>query len=447
MNRYILDTNVILDDANVLNHFQEGIIVIPLTVIEELDSFKKGLNSLGKNARHFSNIIDELRKNDGDFVKGINIDENLKLKIVIEGKISKESREKMSSFDLKINDNKILLVALSEEMNYPDDEVIFFSKDTNVRIKAATLGIRAENFSKHENLNINEVYAGYKNIIVSSSLVDKLYENKELDIEEEEIKKYIDNNDEEKEHIYPNEYIILQDESEKKYICRYNLNTNSLKLINYPRIKDVYGINARNDEQRIALDMLLNNDIKLVSLIGKAGTGKTLLAIAAALEILSEEDNYERLLVTRPIFPMGRDLGFLPGTMEEKLRPWVQPIYDNIEFLINSDKVEEFLEQQAIKVEALTYIRGRSIPKQILIVDEAQNLTNHEIKTIITRAGEGTKIILTGDPYQIDSPYLDVINNGLVHVIERLKGEEIASTITLTKGERSNLAQIAADKL
>ncbi len=441
MNRYVLDTNIVLDDANVLSFFEvEGIVIIPLTVIEELDAFKKSMNSLGRNARHFSHKLDELRESgDGDFIKGVKVNDKITLRITTNGDISDKARAKMKAFDLKINDNKILLAAVSEKELHPHDRVILFSKDTNVRIKAGTVGIESKNLTAHRNLNINEVYKGFREIDVSTNLINKLYEEKEIGIVDEL---------EDQEEFFANEYVIFSktDDEQTKYIARFDKENQKFKIINYHEINNVYGIHARNDEQRIALDLLLNNDIKLVSLIGKAGTGKTLLAIAASLQELTK-NSYEKLLISRPIFPMGRDLGFLPGTLDEKLRPWVQPIYDNLEFLLKSDRVDEFLEQQPIKVEALTYIRGRSIPNQILIVDEAQNLTNHEIKTIITRAGEGTKIILTGDPYQIDNPYLDVINNGLVHVIESMKDETIAATVTLSKGERSGLAQIAADKL
>lgn len=449
MKRFILDTNVILDDANFLNQFEEGIVIIPITVIEELDNFKRNMNNLGRNARHFSNLLDEYRDNKGNISKnnGIEIRENVFLKIVLEKEI--DIKKFPNLLDWNKNDNKILLVALNEKRQHPEDSILFISKDTNLRIKADSLGVISENFSEHSDLNITEVYDGYREIKVTREFIDELFDNKVISYEL----------DEEAEPLFANEYVIFINEDNNRHIARYNKKDELFHLINYRDISEVFGISPRNDEQRIALDILLNPDIKLVSLIGKAGTGKTLLAIAAGLELTTNSDLYDKMLVSRPVFPMGKDIGFLPGDIGDKLKPWMQPIFDNLELLLlgsskekksnelKKKKMEEFMEMGIIEVEPLTYIRGRSIPNQYMIIDEAQNLTNLEIKTIITRAGEGTKIVLTGDPYQIDQPYLDAINNGLVHVVEKMKEVSVSGSVTLKQGERSGLAQLAADLL
>ncbi len=449
MKRFILDTNVILDDANFLNQFEEGVVIIPITVIEELDSFKRNMNNLGRNARHFSNLLDEYRDNKGNISKnnGIEIREGVFLKIVLENEI--DIRKFPNLLDWNKNDNKILLVALNEKRQHPKDDILFISKDTNLRIKADSLGVTSENFSEHSNLNITEVYGGYREINVTRDFIDELFDNKVISYEL----------DEESEPLFANEYVIFINEDNNRHIARYNKKDELFHLINYRVISEVFGISPRNDEQRIALDILLNPDIKLVSLIGKAGTGKTLLAIAAGLELTTNSDLYDKMLVSRPVFPMGKDIGFLPGDIDDKLKPWMQPIFDNLELLLlgsskekksnelKKKKMQEFMDMGIIEVEPLTYIRGRSIPNQYMIIDEAQNLTNLEIKTIITRAGEGTKIVLTGDPYQIDQPYLDAINNGLVHVVEKMKEVSISGSVTLKRGERSGLAQLAADLL
>jgi len=447
MKRFILDTNVILDDANFLNQFSEAIVIIPITVIEELDNFKRNMNNLGRNARHFSNLLDDYRDNKGTISKkdGIEIRKNVFLKIVLENEI--DTRKFPHLLDWTKNDNKILLVALNEQHQHPKDDILFISKDTNLRIKADSLNIVSENFSEHSNLNITEVYSGYKEINVTREFIDELFDNRKIAYEAEDLS------------FFANEYVIFLNEDKNRHIARFDLDDKMFHLIDYKKISNVFGITPRNDEQRIALDILLNPDVKLVSLIGKAGTGKTLLAIAAGLELTTNTDLYDKMLVSRPVFPMGKDIGFLPGDIDDKLKPWMQPIFDNLELLLlgggkekksselKKKKMDEFMDMGIIEVEPLTYIRGRSIPNQYMIIDEAQNLTNLEVKTIVTRAGEGTKIILTGDPYQIDQPYLDAINNGLVHVIEKMKEESITGSVTLKQGERSGLAQLAADLL
>jgi PhoH-like ATPase len=292
-----------------------------------------------------------------------------------------------------------------------------------------------------EQISVDELYEGAKEISVEGELIDQFYADGSMSLDAK---------------LFPNEYVLLRDEENTNHSALARYDKEQDKVVPIRKLREgVWGIRPRNKEQHYALDLLLNDDIKLVTLVGKAGTGKTLLAIAAGLFKSADEGSYSRLLVSRPIFPMGRDLGFLPGELEEKLAPWMQPIFDNVELLLGAVEergkrkrgYKELVDMGILEIEPLTYIRGRSIPKQFMIVDEAQNLTPHEIKTIITRAGEGTKIVLTGDPYQIDNPYVDSSSNGLAYVVEKFKGQEISGHVTLTKGERSCLAELAANLL
>ncbi|RME38845.1 MAG: PhoH family protein, partial [Deltaproteobacteria bacterium] len=337
-------------------------------------------------------------------------------------------------------DNRILAVALKlrDERREP---VVFVTKDTNLRIKADALGLRAEDYES-DKVSLEELYSGAAEVMVSGDEVDRFYSDGYLDLEGD---------------YHPNQCLTLVDAANPSHtaIGRYQAALKRvLPLVPVPK-EGLWGIHPRNREQQFAFDMLLNEDVQLVTLVGMAGTGKTLLALAAGLHMTADENRYSRLLVSRPIFPLGRDLGFLPGDVEEKLAPWMQPIFDNVELLLGSvDEggkrkrgYRELVDLGLLEIEALTYIRGRSIPHQYLIVDEAQNLTPHEIKTIITRAGEGTKIVLTGDPYQIDNPYVDSSSNGLTYVVEKFKEQDIAGHITLKKGERSCLAELAANLL
>ena len=341
------------------------------------------------------------------------------------------------------NDDMILAVAFKEQAKNQNARVVFLSRDTNLRIKAGAVGLKAENYET-DRVDIDELYTGLGEVELSKQDIDDLYKNKKLDWTG-------------KIRLLPNQFMLLRSESnpQQTAIAKYDSETNEVKLAGFSG--NIWGILPRNLEQRIALDLLLDDSLALVTLVGKAGTGKTLLALAAGLQKVADEARYKRMLVSRPNLPMGKDLGFLPGELSEKLKPWMQPIFDNLEFLVggpDSDddyrsrgSYEDLIDQNLLQVEALTYIRGRSIPRQFFIVDEAQNLTPHEIKTIISRAGEKTKIVLTGDPYQIDNPYLDSSSNGLTYVVERFKGSKMFGHITMIKGERSALAQAAADLL
>lgn len=432
---FVLDTNVILFDPTAIFKFGDNNVFIPLIVVEEVDRFKKDQNENGRNARYFSRIVDELRQK-GSLMTGVQLEDGGNLIISLD----KKTKENYESFDLSINDNLILAsaLALKEEGN----EVTLISKDINLRLKSDILGLTAEDYGKKD-IDLEELYSGYRYLPVDKEKFDEFESNRFLQYESAE-----------EDEVCPNEYLIVHEKGNerRRLLGRYSkMKLGIVPLI--PMREGVWGIYPKNMEQQFALDALLNDDIKLVSLVGKAGTGKTLLAIAAGLEMTINQEKYSRLLVSRPIQPMGKDLGYLPGDVNDKLGPWMQPIFDNMDFLFdqrragNSSSYEDLMDHGLLHIEPLTYIRGRSIPGQYLIVDEAQNLSPHEVKTIVTRAGEGTKIVLTGDPQQIDSPYLDEINNGLAYVVERLKGEDIIAHSTLTVGERSVLSETASKLL
>ncbi len=431
--KVVLDTNVILFDALAILKFQDADIHIPLSVIEEVDRFKRDPGENGRNARQFSRFIDMLRAK-GSLASGVQLDQS---ETVVHINTDFATAGLPPELISDSADHRILATAIALQKHNPRAKVELISKDINLRIKADVLGVPARDFEPEGN-NQDDLYEGYLEIEMTPEQIDSFYKNKRA---ETDIK------------LIANQYVIMKDKTNPNHsaIGRFH----GVEKVIVPLMngaEPIWGITARNVEQSFALDCLLNDDILMVSLVGKAGTGKTLLAIAAGLHKTLDESRFQRLLVSRPIFPMGRDIGYLPGDIEQKLNPWMQPIFDNVEFLMGADKkaagrAQELINQGMLNIEPLTYIRGRSIPKQYLIVDEAQNLTPHEIKTIITRAGRGTKVILTGDIYQIDNPYVDSANSGLTYAVERFKGHPIAAHITMTKGERSELAELAANLL
>jgi PhoH-like ATPase len=434
---YVLDTNVLLHDPQALFRFEDNDLVIPITVIEEIDNFKKNQSETGRNARHISRYLDDMRKR-GRLVDGVKLDNGGTLTVALYTEAS--ARKLPPELRVDRGDNRILAVALQykESCKLP---VVFVTKDTNLRIKSDALGLIAEDYES-DKVSIDELYAGAAEVLVDKQAVDLFYSQSYLDLDGD---------------YYANQFLTLVEASNPSHtaIGRYQPSLGRVvPLIKTPK-EGLWGIHPRNREQQFAFDLLLNEDIQLVTLVGMAGTGKTLLALAAGLHMTADDNCYSRLLVSRPVFPLGRDLGFLPGDVEEKLAPWMQPIFDNVELLLGSvDEggkrkrgYRELVDMGLLELEALTYIRGRSIPNQYLIVDEAQNLTPHEIKTIVTRAGEGTKVVLTGDPYQIDNPYVDSSSNGLTYVVEKFKEQEISGHVTLSKGERSCLAELAANLL
>ena len=437
---FIIDTNVVLFDPQAIFRFEEHDVVIPIVVVEEVDKFKRDMTENGRNARSFSRIVDELRET-GALSKGIKLKNGGRL--IIDLGIT-ESLPELPQFDIRKPDNQMLALAMKYAKNNKDSDVVFISKDINLRIKADAVGVFAEDYEPSQ-LTADDIYTGSTFLSMTGDAIDEFYVKKRLSLDGVDKK------------FNPNQFIFIKDDVNPNHtaIGRYDGVQNIVVPV-YKPVDGLWGVFPRNAEQTFAIDLLLNDDIKLVSLVGKAGTGKTLLAIAAGLSKTVDEGLYTRLLVSRPVMPMGHDIGYLPGTIEEKLNPYMQPIFDNIEFLFGASSsskagarrgmgkgAQELMNQGLLNIEPLTYIRGRSIPNQFMIVDEAQNLTPHEIKTIITRAGEGTKIVLTGDTMQIDSPYLDSINNGLAYVVECFKNEPIAGHVSLVKGERSKLSELA----
>jgi len=430
---YVLDTNVLLHDARAIYSFADNNVVIPIYVIEEIDTFKKDQSELGRNARQIARLLDQHRSEGG-----LSRPQPLESGGTVRVALSKNP-PKNPSYDSRSMDQRILEIALEVRDENKQIPTILVTKDVNMRVRGDALGLHTVDFEP-ERISIDELYPGNRELLVPASTIDQFYAEGAVEIDAP--------------GLHANEYLTLKDESgkggTKSALTRWDQTVG--KAVPVKKLREgVWGIKPRNKEQHFALDLLLNDDIKLVTLVGKAGTGKTLLAIAAGLQKVTEEQVFSKLLVSRPIFPLGRDIGYLPGDIEEKLNPWMQPIYDNLELLLGLNKNDkqdgrsyaELVDLGFVEIEPLTYIRGRSLPNVYMIVDEAQNLTPHEVKTIVTRAGEGTKIILTGDPYQIDHPYLDSSNNGLTTVAERFKEEGIAGHVILTKGERSPLAELA----
>ena len=433
---FILDTNVLLHDPTALFAFEENTVVIPIYVIEEIDRFKRDLSELGRSAREVSRSLDDLRK-DGPLARGVELENGGKLYVAF---TARQLPAEIAQAEHAV-DNRILATALDVKEKDPEAPCILVTKDVNLRIRADALGLEAEDYD-HDRVEITELYTGVVEFEVSGEEIDLFYSQGYLPLPDL--------------YHFPNEFVHLKNHSNPSHSALGKVSIEGERIVPITRLKDgVWGVRPRNKEQSFAVDLLMDDAIKLVTLVGKAGTGKTLLAIAAGLHKATEEGIYQRVLVSRPIFPLGRDLGYLPGTVEEKLSPWMQPIFDNVEFLMglsNDEKkggrsYRELIDLGILQIEPLTYIRGRSIPAQFMVVDEAQNLTPHEVKTIVSRAGEGTKIVLTGDPYQIDNPYMDATNNGLVHVVNRFRTERIAGHVTMFKGERSELAELAANLL
>jgi len=431
---YVLDTNVLLHDARAVYAFDDNNVIIPIYVIEEIDTFKKDQSELGRNARQVARLLDAHR-HDGGLAKPQKLDSG---RGTIRVALSKNP-PKNPSYDSRSMDQRILEIALEVRDADLKTPTILVTKDVNMRVRGDALGLSTADFEP-ERISIEELYPGNRELLVPSGTIDKFYAEGSVVVDAP--------------GLHANEFLTLKDESGKSALTRWN--KDQAKTLPVKKLREgVWGIKPRNREQHFALDLLLDDQVKCCTLVGKAGTGKTLLAIAAGLQKVAEEQVFSKLLVSRPIFPLGRDIGYLPGTVEEKLNPWMQPIYDNLELLLGITKTDkkdgrsyaELVDLGYIEIEPLTYIRGRSLPNVYMIVDEAQNLTPHEVKTIITRAGEGTKIILTGDPYQIDHPYLDSSNNGLTTVAERFKNQPIAGHIILTKGERSQLAELATQIL
>jgi PhoH-like ATPase len=436
---YVLDTNVLLHDPRALFQFKDNNVIIPIYVVEEIDKFKRDLSELGRNARQVSRDLDAFREENGSLTEGVPLESGGTLRVLFTER--ELPRELMNQH---IADNRILALAMDVKEREPNLRCVFVTKDINLRIRADALGLVTEDY-ENDKIENPEVYMGVRELEVGKGDIDDFYSRGEL-VPPDGVN-----------GVYPNEFALLKDRNAPNHTALSKYSAQKGRFV--PLLKSLkegaWGLRPRNKEQSFALDLLLNDEIKLVTIVGKAGTGKTLLAIAAGLQKTMEEQVYQKMLVSRPVFPLGKDIGFLPGTVEEKLNPWMQPIYDNVEFLMGLSRADkkagrsykELIDLGLVAIEPLTYIRGRSIPNQYIVVDEAQNLTPHEVKTIITRVGDNTKIVLTGDPYQIDNPYVDSTSNGLVHVVNKFKHERLAGHITLTKGERSALAELASNVL
>jgi len=442
---FVLDTNVLIHNPQSIFAFDEHRVVIPIVVIEEIDNFKKGVDEKSRNARQIGRYLDSLRTQ-GNLQTGVPTPHGGTIQITVNNEVTNAASKLLF---LDRNDNLIIGTALYMKNQNPEASVTLVSKDANVRIKADCVGINAENF-ENDALRFEELYTGWESLEVSNDVLSELKE-----------KHYVTNTFGD---FFPNEFLRLHsaDKPDEAVLTRYNKTLNIISTLSGYKEGEVYGLKPRNEEQTMALDLLLDDKVRLVSLSGIAGTGKTLLAMAAGLKKVVEDNIYTRMVVSRPISPIGKDLGYLPGSKAEKFNPWMQPIYDNMDILLSMhedaaaqsngnfrDKRKktslfDFMDYGFVELEPLTYIRGRSLPNQYIIIDEAQNLTPHEMKTIITRAGKETKIVLTGDPYQIDIPYLDALSNGLSITVEKMKNEDIVGHVTLEKGERSQLADLAA---
>lgn len=432
---FVLDTNVLILDPLAIYNFENNDVVIPIYVLEELDKHKTRNDEVGKNARHVTRELDSLREL-GNLRNGIELEDGGIISVYVAKQL-----DKFDFMDMSIMDNKIIACALEIKENYEDTFLV--TNDINLRVRSDSLELRSEKYdSNRTEVSFDE--DGVVELVVDSSVIDSFYDSKRVELVEDS-------------QLSPNEMVILTNDGYQVQSALGRVSADGKCIQMLPSFSNgVWGVRPKNKEQRHALDLLMDDKIQLVTLAGRAGTGKTLLALASALHKVTEENVYRKLLVSRPVIPMGKDVGYLPGTIQEKMNPWMKPIFDNIEFLMDvkgdgkgfkNRAIEDLMAFGHLEVEPLTYIRGRSIPNQFLIVDEAQNLTPHEVKTIISRAGEGTKIVLTGDPYQIDNPYLDSENNGLSHVIQKMSGESIYGHVTLHKGERSLLAELAAKLL
>lgn len=433
---FVLDTNVLLHDPQAIFRFQEHDIVIPIVVIEEIDNFKKDQTEIGRNARSVSRQLDKLRQK-GSLNQGVPLEMGGSLRI----DLAAHQEIGFYTLDKSKADNQILACA-SELLKTRKEKVVLVTKDTNLRIKADAAGLQAEDYTT-DRVEMDGLYTGTTQWVTDGVQIDLLHQGGLLPDEQNPLQ--------------PNQFVTLLDKDNESHRGLGRFHANEGRILPLKRMDTLpWGIKPRNREQQFALDLLMDDSVQVVTLLGKAGTGKTLLAIAAGLQQVVDEEKFNKLLVSRPVMPMGRDLGFLPGDVEEKLRPYMQPIFDNLDFIVSANTemrrrssmtVGQLQEGGYLSVEPLTYIRGRSIPNQYIIVDEAQNLTPHEVKTILTRAGDGTKIVLTGDPHQIDNPYVDSATNGLSYLAEHFKHLEIAGHVTLTKGERSRMAELASNLL
>jgi len=440
---YVLDTSALLTNADCIYAYGKNDIVIPFKVLEEIDKHKKRQDGVGVQSRKAIRILDELR-NTGSLFNGVRIRKGHGL-LYAWGTEDLRKAGLPEDLDSSIPDHLIIATALAVRKRHPDRKIIMISRDINMRVICDSLGLPTEDYISNQAVEDSDnIFTGFSSYLVDDQVIERFYNGEEVILDLETTK------------YRPNQFLMLVSSSNEKKtaLARYVSPTRPLRPLNKFK-KGVWGIKPRNKEQQFAIDLLMDPKIQIITLIGKAGSGKTLCTIAAGLQqtvddfVIRGEPCYSRMIVSRPVQPLGKDLGFLPGSLEEKMKPWLTPIQDNLQFLMGNDKttLDMYLERGRIEIEALTYIRGRSIANAFIIIDEAQNLTTHELKTIITRVGEGSKIILTGDIEQIDNVYVDETTNGLTHAVEKFKNFELAGHVTLQKGERSKVATWAAKYL
>jgi PhoH-like ATPase len=440
---YVLDTSALLTNADCIYSYGNNDLIIPFKVLEEIDKHKKRQDSVGVQSRKTIRILDELRTKASLF-KGVRVRKGHGV-LYAWGTEGLRESGLPKDLDPSIPDHLIIATALSVRNTHPDRKVIMVSRDINMRVICDAIGLETEDYINNQVVKDTEsIYTGFFSHLVDDRTIERFYEGDDIYLEAEEAR------------CHPNQFLMLVSNANQKKtaLARFISPLEPLRRLSKYN-KGVWGVKSRNKEQQFAMELLMDRDIKIVTLIGKAGSGKTLCTIAAGLQqtvddfLVKGDPYYTRMIVSRPVQPLGKDLGFLPGTLEEKMKPWLTPIQDNLQFLMGNDKttLDMYLDRGRIEIEALTYIRGRSIANAFIIIDEAQNLTTHELKTIITRVGEGSKIILTGDVEQIDNAYVDETTNGLTHAVEKFKGFELAGHITLMRGERSKVATYAAKHL
>ena len=452
---YVLDTSACLSDADCIYSYANNDILIPLKVLEEIDKHKKRQDGVGTNARKIIRTFDELRSK-GNLQQGVRIDKGKGILKVRGGDPNAIPKD----LDISVADHVIISTAVAENLENGNRKTILVSRDINMRVICDSLGLVSEDYTENQIIKKDsDLYTGFTEILVDDQVVDKFYEDQSIVPDSEEY-----------HNLYANQFIMLVSNSNEKKtaLCKFTDYKTPLKKVRDFK-NGLWSVRAKNKEQAFALDLLMDPSVPVVSLVGKAGSGKTLLAIAAGLEqvvpnytmdklnskmsspkkITTGDGLYKKLVVSRPVMPMGKDIGFLPGSMEDKMAPWLAPIQDNLKFLTGDDQttLDDYMERGLIEMEALTYIRGRSIANAYIVIDEAQNLTAHEIKTILTRVGEGTKIVLTGDIEQIDNIYINETSSGLVHAVEKFKELDLSVHVTLRKGERSKVASMAAKYL
>ena len=429
---YILDTNVLIHDPLSFTKFDDNTVVIPISVLQELDTFKTAGDERGKSARVISRRLDAYRAK-GKLNVGVKLESGGVLKIELD-----HQQVLPPEFKLNEMDDRILNTAFwfAKEKN----NVVLVTKDINLRLKSDAVGIKAEDYEAGK-VKVDELYPGLSPREVSSAVIDKFYKDKSIKNEGDELA--------------PNEFVLLRAKEDPKKTAMGRCDPSDPSLIRALNPEPApWGIRPLNKEQRCAMELLLDDNVKLITLIGTAGTGKTLISLACGLQKAVDDNIYKRLIICRSVVPVGRDIGFLPGTKEEKLSTWMGAIYDNLEIIMDKrhqedsmQKFEYLLQNEKIEIASVSHIRGRSLPKQFMLVDDAQNLSPHEIKTILSRAGEGTKVVVTGDPYQIDNPYLDIASNGLTYIVDRMRGQKLYGHLTFTKTERSQLSSLVAELL